>query len=212
MTRTRVKVCGITREADAALAVELGADAVGLVFWPHSPRAVTAADAERIVHALPPFVTAVGVFVNQPLDEVADVAARVGLGVIQLHGDEAIETWSRLPVACVKAVGVDETFDPTMLSTWPSTVTPLLDVRDPVRRGGTGRRIDWALAAQAARIRPIILAGGLRPDSVGAAIAEVRPFAVDVSSGVEAEPGVKDPVRMREFLAAVLRADEAKTR
>jgi phosphoribosylanthranilate isomerase len=210
MMRTRVKVCGITRQEDAWLAVDCGADALGFVFWPGSPRYVDPAKAAAIAHALPAFVTRVGVFVNQALDDMRRVARAAGLGAIQLHGDEPAEMWAQVPGSCIKAVGVGETFDVASMARWPASVVPLLDVLDLVKHGGTGRAVDWGVAAAAARVRPIVLAGGLRPENVEDAIQRVHPYAVDVSSGVEREPGIKDAVRLRAFFEGVARADAVR--
>jgi phosphoribosylanthranilate isomerase len=208
--RTRIKVCGITRLEDARLAVDLGVDALGFVFWPQSPRLVSARQAAEIAAALPPFVAAVGVFVNQPIDEIQAIADRVGLTAIQLHGDEAPGTWSAVPGMCIKAIGVGPGFEPAAVAAWPPHVWPLLDAHDPARRGGTGRAVDWDAAGEVARTRRVILAGGLNASNIGRAIARVRPFAVDVSSGVEREPGVKDPDRLRAFVESVAAADAAQ--
>ncbi|MCX6553278.1 MAG: phosphoribosylanthranilate isomerase [Acidobacteria bacterium] len=208
--RTRVKVCGITRNEDARLAAELGADAIGFVFWPPSSRAIRPSDAAAIAHALPPFVARIGVFVNQPLDEIRAIAGEVGLTGVQLHGDEPMEVCVGVTGWCLKAVGVDAAFEPGSIAWWPPSVLPLLDASDPRRRGGTGTAIDWALAFAAARVRPVVLAGGLRPENIEAAIAAVRPYGVDVSSGVEREPGVKDPARLCAFFKGVARADAKK--
>lgn len=208
--RTRIKVCGITRLEDARLATDLGADALGFVFWPGSPRHVNPEHAARIIRALPAFVTAVGVFVNQPLDEIRATAALARLGVIQLHGDEPAATWAGLPAPCIKAVAVDEAFDAAGIAAWPAPVVPLLDAHDSTRRGGTGRLIDWRLAAALAQLRPVVLAGGLGPENIQDAIAQVGPYAVDVSSGVEREPGVKDAARLRAFVEGVATADARK--
>jgi len=191
-----VKICGITRREDAEAAVAAGANALGFIFWPGSPRAVDPYRARAIAEALPPFVTTVGVFVNQPLDYVSGVASLVRLGAVQLHGDEtpAYAAAVRRPV--VKAIGVDDGFTLEALEAWPRSVIVLLDVLDPARRGGTGRTIDWSLAARAASARPIVLAGGLAPENVAEAAARVRPFGIDVSSGVETSPGIKDPERL----------------
>lgn len=207
MTRTRVKVCGIIREEDATAACAAGADALGFVFWPRSPRAVDVPTAASLVRLLPPFVTPVGVFVNQPADEINAIVARVGLRVVQLHGDEPVEMSARISVPVVKTLGIGDDDVAEVIVRWPPTVMPLLDAADPDRRGGTGRTIDWRVAASISRARPIILAGGLRPDNVEEAVRVVRPFTVDVSSGVEASPGVKDADRIRAFVAAVRRAD-----
>ena len=209
--RTRIKVCGITRLDDALEAAALGADAVGFVFWPGSPRYMAPGEAAAIAAALPPFVTRVGVFVNQPPDQVRAIAAEARLGAVQLHGDEGAAACAAVPGPCIKAIGVGAGFDPASLGAWPAMVWPLLDALDSARRGGTGRVIDWALAAEAARLRPIILAGGLGPGNIRDAVGRVRPFAVDVSSGVEREPGIKDLGRLRAFVERVAAADAGRT-
>jgi phosphoribosylanthranilate isomerase len=201
--KPRVKICGIRRVEDALLAAELGASAIGLIFWPASARFIDPFRARTIVAALPPFVTAVGVFVDQPEEHIAGVAGLVKLGAVQLHGQEAPGSYARLRYRVIKAVPVGEGFDPASVDTIPARATVLLDAHDPVRRGGTGQRIDWSLAAAVARRRPIILSGGLTPEIVAAAGAAVRPYAIDVSSGVETSPGVKDPAKLRALFAAL---------
>jgi phosphoribosylanthranilate isomerase len=209
---TRVKICGITRAADARAAVDAGADALGFVFWPRSPRAVTVEQAERIVRDLPTTVTTVGVFVNESVAEIARVVAAIGLRAVQLHGDEPVEQCTALPCPCIKAVAVSPALDADSLSRWPAGVLLLLDVHDQERRGGTGATVDWDAAARIARVRPVMLAGGLRPENVEDAIARVAPYAVDVSSGVEDGPGLKNAARIRELMDAVARADARKWR
>jgi phosphoribosylanthranilate isomerase len=208
--RTRVKICGITRIEDARAAVDAGADALGFVFWPQSPRCVSVETAAAIVRTLPPQVTPVGVFVNQDFEEVARIGWTAGLKAVQLHGDETVEACASLAYTCIKAVAVSAETDPAGVAAWPAFVLPLLDVHDPLRRGGTGRTVDWDVAARIARLRPVMLAGGLRPENVEAAIAEVDPYGVDVSSGVEERPGIKDPQRIRALVEAVARADRRK--
>ncbi len=200
---TRVKVCGIRRRADALLAVELGAVAVGFVFWPRSPRAVTPDQVREIADGLPAFVTRVGVFVNQPPREVYEIAARAGLNSVQLHGDENAAEYSDIHLPVIKALPVGKGFTLSAVQDVPASVTVLLDAHDPIKRGGTGRVIEWTVAAAAARLRPVILSGGLTPDNVRSATDAVRPYAVDVSSGVEAAPGIKDEVKLRAFFAAL---------
>src|SRR5919204_3339179 len=185
-----VKICGITRIEDAEAAVEAGANAIGLVFWPNSPRFVDPYRARAIVAALPPFVTTVGLFVNQPAEYINAVASLARLGAIQLHGDERPDVLAALHRPIVKAVAMSSETDPTC--EWPASVTLLLDAHDPERRGGTGRTIDWPAAAAIARRRKTILAGGLTPENVAEAITRVNPFGIDVSSGVEKSPGIKD--------------------
>jgi phosphoribosylanthranilate isomerase len=200
---TRVKICGITREQDARLAADLGAAAVGFVFWPGSPRHVTPAQAEGIVRRLPPLVAAVGVFVNQPVEDIEAIAARVPLDAVQLHGDEPLAACLHFGRRAIKAVTLAGL---SAARAWPDAVTLLVDACDPVRRGGTGHRVDWAAVAPVARARRVILAGGLTPRNVGEAVATVRPYAIDLASGVEQAPGVKDERRLRALFEALRRA------
>lgn len=199
----RVKVCGITSPEDALLAAEAGASAIGLVFWPNSPRFVDRALARRIVDVLPSFVLRVGVFVDQSLDMLTRTSDDVGLDIIQLHGSERPEMVACLPRRVLKAIRVGsdsvleeiEKFDGTAI---------LLDTRDEQRPGGTGKSFDWRLAQQVrAKVSFLVLAGGLRADNVGEAIRSVGPDAVDVSSGVESRPGKKDPGKLKAFMDAV---------
>jgi phosphoribosylanthranilate isomerase len=202
---TLVKVCGITRLEDALDAAALGASAIGLVFWPASPRAIAPIAARTIVEALPPLVTPVGVFVDQPDADVDRIAGEVRLGAVQLHGGESPAYCARLRRPVIKAFGVDGSFDEAAVDPYPPAVTVLLDARDDERRGGTGRRIDWTVAARVAAKRRIVLAGGIDAGNVEEAIRTVRPFAIDVSSGVERAPGVKDHAKMQALFEAVKR-------
>jgi phosphoribosylanthranilate isomerase len=200
-----VKICGIIREEDAQEAVRCGANALGFVFWPESPRRVEPVRARAIVRTLPPFVTAVGVFVNQTTDDMNAIADEVGLGAIQLHGDELPEQADRLERPVIKSVAIGAA-TAEAIDVWPTHRLLLLDAHDPVQRGGTGRVVDWAKAAALAARRPILLAGGLTPANVEDAIASVRPYGVDVSSGVEASPGRKDHAKLGAFFDGVARA------
>jgi phosphoribosylanthranilate isomerase len=192
-----VKICGITRLDDALAAVDAGANAIGFVFWPKSPRCIDPYRARAIAVQLPPFVTAVGLFVNQPREYVSAVASLVRLGAVQLHGDETPEFAASIAAPVIKALSVDGA------QAWPAGATLLLDAHDPVQRGGTGRTIDWIAAAAVAARRRVLLAGGLTPDNVADAIAQVRPFGIDVSSGVERAPGIKDHRRLKALFEAV---------
>lgn len=197
-----VKICGITRLEDAQAAVAAGASALGFVFWPRSPRYIEPGRAREIVATLPPSVTPIGVFVDQPADEVNGIVAQVGLGAVQLHGGEDEKYVQAMTRPVVKAVAVAGDKTPA-IDNWPAAVTVLLDVHDPVRKGGTGRTVDWTVASDIAKRRNVILAGGLTPENVGEAITRVRPYGIDVSSGVEAEPGIKDHGRLKALFEAV---------
>lgn len=204
MTRVRLKICGLTRLEDAQLAADLEVDAVGVVLWPGSPRAVDLAQAAALCAVLPPWTARVGVFVAPPVETVEAAIHAVGLGAVQIHGstDPAPFRALRVPVLWAGALR-PETPDPVA----PDGMTLHLDAFDPVRHGGTGNTIDWARArAVVRRERRLVLAGGLTADNVARAITEVRPWAVDVSSGVETAPGLKSAVRMKAFVAAVRRA------
>ena len=198
-----VKICGITRLEDALAAVQCGANALGFVFWPNSPRWIDPAQARSIIEVLPPFVTPVGLFVNQPVDEVNETAAIARLGAVQLQGDESVEYAAKIRSPIVKAMSAEAASDATALNRWSDATMILLDAHDPVRRGGTGQTIDWARAGRVAARRRVILAGGLSPLNVAEAIESVRPFGVDVASGVESAPGIKDHKRMLAFFEAI---------
>jgi phosphoribosylanthranilate isomerase len=205
-----VKICGMTRAEDALAAVDAGADAIGFVFWPQSPRFVDPYRARSIAAMLPPLVTPVGVFVDQPAEYVNGVAALVPLGAVQLHGDEDAAYADRIVRPVIKAIAVGDVAP--QVSGWPDRVTMLLDVHDPARRGGTGRTVDWGVASGIARQRRALLAGGLTPENVAQAIADVQPFGIDVSSGVERSPGVKDHARIRALFEAVHAINHHQTR
>lgn len=192
-----IKICGITRVDDARAAVEAGATALGFVCWTKSPRYVDPARAAAIVAALPPHVEAIGVFVDESVAGIRDVVSQIGLTGVQLHGHEPASYAMELESPVLRALRVDQAQD--MAADWPSA-TLLLDAIDPARRGGTGDTIDWAAAARIARTRQLVLAGGLTPDNVSEAIGTVRPFGVDVSSGVEQSPGIKDTEKMTRFI------------
>jgi phosphoribosylanthranilate isomerase len=205
---TRVKICGITRLEDAQLAVELGAAALGFNFYPPSPRCIVPAAAHHIMHQILPLVMTVGIFADETDDEhVAQVAREAGVRAVQLHGPNVPRVNGALQdYPLIRAVAVKPGFVPAELGKLQAAAF-LLDGFDPALRGGTGKSFDWTLAKEAKRYGTIILAGGLTPENVAQAIREVRPFAVDVASGVESAPGVKDPGKLRAFFAEVARAD-----
>ncbi|MBN2319033.1 MAG: phosphoribosylanthranilate isomerase [Acidobacteria bacterium] len=200
----KVKICGITGYEDAALAVDAGADALGFNFFPPSPRYIDPKAASAIIRRLPPFVVTVGLFVNVERPEDLERTALIaGVEVIQLHGDESPDycrMLSNRPL--IKALRIGDKPVAPDLDSYPVRAF-LLDVKDDVLFGGTGKSFDWNLARGIDRKRPVILAGGLRPDNVQAAIRTVRPYGVDVCSGVEREPGKKDPVKLVEFMDEV---------
>ena len=201
--RTRIKICGITRAEDARMAAELGADAIGLVFYPPSPRSVGPEQARAIIAAMPPFVTVVGLFVDPAPEQVQSVLRRCSLGLLQFHGDEAPDFCAGFGMPYIKAARVRTDADLVQyLSRYHAAQAWLLDAYHDSLYGGTGESFDWKLIPRDLA-RPVILSGGLTPDNVGAAVRQVRPWAVDVSSGVEAAKGVKDAAKIAAFIAGV---------
>jgi phosphoribosylanthranilate isomerase len=207
---TRVKICGVSDPADARRVADLGAWALGMNFWPQSPRACSLANAEAIGAELQRRLELVGVFVNASLDEVADKVDHCNLTVVQLHGDEGPaycrEVARRTGAKVMKAVRVRDAAQVHDLQRF-HTDFHLLDAYSPRTPGGTGETFDWELARRHPRTPPVVLSGGLDPDNVGAAIEIARPFAVDVASGTEAAPGRKDPAKLTAFVRAVEEAD-----
>ncbi len=196
----RVKICGITSRADAWEAVEAGADALGFIFVKDTPRYIEPEAAAAIVAELPPFIATVGVFIDRTVEEVEKTAELCGLSVAQLCGRESPEECARLHLPFVKAIRIQGEEDLAGLVQYKGARAFLLDTYVPGLPGGTGRTFPWEIAAKAARGARIILSGGLTPDNVAEAVVQVRPYAVDVCSGVEAFPGRKDPGKVREFI------------
>lgn len=204
--RTRVKVCGITRIEDAQAAAAAGADAIGLVFDPESPRLVSIERARVIAAAMPPFVSVVALFVDATSDVVHAVLNRVNVSLLQFHGSETPEQCGAYARPYLKAIRMGDNVDlRAEQERFADAAGLLLDTFVANRPGGSGRTFDWARVPQQ-RIKPLVLAGGLTPANVGEAIRRVRPEAVDVSSGVEASKGIKDPEKIAAFLAAVREA------
>ncbi|MFQ6040050.1 MAG: phosphoribosylanthranilate isomerase [Candidatus Poribacteria bacterium] len=197
---TKVKICGITNLNDASAAVEFGADAIGFVFVPNTPRYIEPAKAAEIIMRLPPFATIVGLFVDESEVRIKQVADQCNLNVLQLHGQESPDFCLRFNRKVIKAFRVK---DKESLNALPKyTVSAyLLDTYVKGAMGGTGVAFDWRLATDAKRYGPVILAGGLNPENVAKAIKQVQPYGVDVSSGVEAEPGKKDHSKLKDFIA-----------
>jgi phosphoribosylanthranilate isomerase len=204
---TAVKICGITRIEDAEAAAHLGAHALGFVFYPESPRAIGAARAAAIVKALPPFVAAVGLFVNPAVREVEIVLEHARLDLLQFHGDEPPEFCARFGVPYIKALRVKAGVDLLQYAhLYAGARGLLLDAFVSGMHGGTGTAFDWSLIPRELRL-PVILSGGLNSENVAAAIRAVAPWAVDVSSGVEASPGIKDTRKIAAFMKEVRSAD-----
>ena len=202
----KIKICGLTNAEDAAVAVEAGADAIGFVFHKKSPRCAESAVAKAIVKTLPPFVLAVGVFVNEEAKVVRDLMDSCGLALAQLHGDETAAYCEALGRPLLKAIRLQDRRSFLPLAEFQGRAGVrgfLVDAFSPDAYGGTGRVTNWSLAAEAASTATILLAGGLTPENVAQAIRQVMPYGVDVSSGVEASPGRKDHDRVRAFVQAV---------
>lgn len=206
--RTRVKICGMTELFEVEKAVEAGVDALGFIFVKESPRAIDPEDAKEIIAGLPPFVDAVGVFMNEDPEVVGEIVNYCGLTVIQLHGQEPPEYCAMMPRRVIKAFRVKPDMGPEFLEPYNDVVWAfLLDTYHTEMAGGTGETFDWSLVERLKPQKPLILAGGLNLDNVGAAIKQVQPFAVDVNSGIESSPGRKDPDKIAALLRQVSEAD-----
>ena len=195
----RIKICGLTRMEDALLAARLGAWAVGFIFYEKSPRFIEPREAGKIVAVLPPEMLSVGVFVNAPAERIAEAARLSGIRAAQFHGDETPEALSNFRLETIKAFRPRRSTDLGSLAHYRPSLGFLIDSAVAGQWGGSGVLSDWALASEAKRYGPVILSGGLRPENVREAIREVRPFAVDVASGVEREPGIKDHAKVERF-------------
>lgn len=211
MSRTRVKICGITRIEDGLAAVAAGADAIGLVFYAPSPRAVEIEQAAAICAQLPAFVTTVGLFVDADDAYVQQVLSTVPLQLLQFHGDESPEQCERVGRPYIKAIRMSDDADiETTMQRYPGAAGFLLDSFRPGVPGGTGETFDWSRIPEALRGQ-IVLAGGLQPDNVAAAVKQMRPYAVDVSGGVELSKGIKSAEKIEQFMSAVAIADRAES-
>ena len=199
---TRIKICGTTNLDDALIAVEAGADALGFIFVPNTPRYLHPDEAAKIIEELPPFITTVGLFVNAEQKEIDTIANNCSLDAIQLHGEEPPELCVTLNRRVVKAFRVKDELSLSRLRDYHVRAY-LLDTYVKGTMGGTGKVFDWNLAVKAKQYGRIILAGGLNPHNIASAILRVRPYGVDVSSGVEASPGRKDPAKVKAFIGAV---------
>lgn len=205
--QTRVKICGITRIQDGLFASEMGADAIGLVFYPKSPRYVAAIQADAIIRKLPPFITTVGLFVNPVPEDVIEITRNVRLDLLQFHGEESPAFCEQFGLPYLKAVRVKPGVDLVQYAlAYTGAKGLLLDAFVEGTHGGTGQSFDWSLIPKELPL-PVVLSGGLHAENVMAAIQHVRPWAVDVSSGVEASKGIKDVARMAAFMKGVRDAD-----
>ena len=209
--RTRVKICGFTRVEDAVYAAHLGIDAIGLVFYPPSPRHVEIEQAIKIVNALPAFTSVVALFVDEQEARIREVLARVSIDCLQFHGDEPAEACRVYGKRYIKAVRMQDGIDISALALhYHDAAGLLLDAYHPGAKGGTGNQFDWELIPEQCTL-PVILAGGLDETSAKQAVQTVRPYALDVSSGVEAEKGIKDSLKMAAFIKQVNEGDRATT-
>jgi phosphoribosylanthranilate isomerase len=209
MSMVRVKICGITNAADALAAIEAGANLLGLNFYPKSPRYISHAEAAKIRPELPKKVKAVGIFVNSLVADVITLRQSLNLDFVQLHGDETPASVTELArsTPVIKAFSIEPDFPLATLDEYPGAFAYLFDGSNRGQYGGTGRTTDWDVARRAAQVHRIILAGGLKVENVAAAVRIVRPYGIDVASGVETEPGKKDHGRLREFIQEVRRAE-----
>jgi phosphoribosylanthranilate isomerase len=209
MAMVRVKICGITNAADALAAIDAGANLIGFNFYAKSPRHITEAEASKIRPHLPKRVKAVGIFVNAMPAEIAELRKSLKLDAAQLHGDESPETAAEIArsLSVIKAFRIESDFPLSTLDEYPEAFAYLFDAAHTGQYGGTGHATDWDAARRAALGHRIILAGGLKVENVAAAVRIVRPYGVDVASGVESEPGKKDHGRLREFIQEVRRAE-----
>jgi phosphoribosylanthranilate isomerase len=199
----RIKICGITRYEDAKVAAGLGVDALGFIFYPKSPRYVAPDAAAAIIKQLPPFVSRVGVFVDEEIEKVVAIARATGIDTIQLHGAESPRYCLTMPLPVIKAFSIDPASDLSLLEQY-TTAGFLLDTWSANRRGGTGKTFDWSIARTATIKYPrVILAGGLNPQNIEEAVSTVLPYGVDINSGVEIKPGIKNPRKMRDAVQTV---------
>lgn len=203
----RIKICGITNLDDALLSAKLGADALGYIFYKKSPRYISPKDAKSIIQKLPPFVSSVGVFVNESLDSVIETARDCSLTAVQLSGDETQDFLMSLPFQAIKAIRVKDSLSLGVIRFYNPGAALLLDSFVPGAYGGTGTSFDWQLVKEYLNDYHIIIAGGLRPNNVSNMVRELRPYGVDVSSGVEQAPGKKDPEKLKSFVRNIKKAE-----
>ncbi|MCK5391408.1 MAG: phosphoribosylanthranilate isomerase [Deltaproteobacteria bacterium] len=202
MFDTKIKICGITNMEDAMLACEWGADALGFIFYRKSKRYIAPEIARSVISSLPPFITTVGVFVNHSLEEIIAIKDKTAINMVQLHGDETPEFCSLVPLKVIKAIRVKDNLDVDKVAQYPVQAI-LFDTYSDAEYGGTGKSFNWEILQNISNLSNIILSGGLSPENVAQAISTVKPYAVDVSSGVEESPGKKDHMKLKKFIEAV---------
>jgi len=203
---TRIKICGITNIEDALLAIDLGADALGFIFYRESKRCIDPSKARDIISALPPFITTVGVFVNQGLEEIKAAREKAGFDTVQLHGDESPELCKKLDGKVIKAIRIRDSINSEEVESYPVQAV-LFDTYSTKGFGGTGESFSWEILKDLNTSKKIILSGGLSPENVSQAIRSARPYGVDVSSGVEDHYGKKSPEKLKAFIEAVRNGD-----
>ena len=202
ISSTKIKICGITNMEDAQVAADFGADALGFIFYKESKRYVDPQVAMSIISSLPPFITTVGVFVNQELDEISQIKETTGIQVVQLHGDETPEFVSSIPFNAIKAIRVKDKSDLDKVAQYAGQAI-LFDTYSDKEYGGTGESFDWSILNDMSSTKKIVLSGGLNPENILEAVKIVGPYAVDVSSGVEDKPGKKDHTKIKRFIEAI---------
>lgn len=204
---TRVKICGIKRFQDAVCAVESGADALGFIFYSKSKRYISPADARDIIEKLPPFISLVGVFVNYSVQDINHTIDKAGINTIQLHGDESPSFCNNFKIPVIKTIRISDNLNSKLIESF-NVQAILFDTFKEEEYGGTGSVFNWDIVKTAGITNNIIISGGLNPENVHEAVSKIKPYAVDVSSGVEASPGIKDHLKINKFIEAVNNASK----
>jgi phosphoribosylanthranilate isomerase len=208
MMRTRIKICGITDSETANAAIQAGASALGFIFFKKSPRYIEPEKARKIINSLPPFVDAVGVFVDEKIDLVKEIIQFCGLTVAQLHGSESPEYCSEISIRVLKAIRVHDETDHSSMTPYQGVINGfLLDTWQPAQPGGTGKIFNWKIIEKLKGVAPLVIAGGLGPENVSELIQQIHPYAIDVNSGVETEPGKKSIKKINQLMVEISRVE-----